>query len=139
MNNQNDLKLLYIVQNIKIREGTFLNVSLYQKRNAVFYDVVLALGEKKIFLGRYNKTNDKDVRATYKDGKILIFYPDTIKENKQVIITEVLSLYDVADDTFYSYSEKEALELYDNSIDSSYLKNKKNVLHRTDVEKMKRL
>ena len=46
---------------------------------------------------------------------------NVVNVNGQVEIIKVLSLYDILDDTFYSCTEKEALELFDKDVESKYL------------------
>lgn len=138
MNNSNDLKLLNLVETIKISEVAFINVSLYQKRNAVFYDVVLNLNGKEIFLGRVPHI-EKKLIVKYKDGKILLAYKSHINELEGMKIIKVLSLYEILDDTFYSCTEKEALNIFDSSLDDSFLQEENSLMHRVDLEKKKRL
>lgn len=136
--NINSVKLIYESDNIKIGENAYIKISLCEKRINRFYDVVLCLKDKEIFLGRFDK-DDNCVGAKYKDGKILIYKDEFKKQTGKLEIIEVLSLYEVADDTFYSVTEKEAIELFDNTINSTFIKKKNNVLHKTDIEKIKRL
>ena len=138
MNNSDELKLLSLVETIKISENAFINVSLYQKRNAVFYDVVLNLNGKEIFLGRVSQS-EKKLIVKYKDGKILLAYKSHINDDEGMKIIKVLSLYEIVDDTFYSCTEKEALNIFDSSLDDSFLKEENSLMHRADIEKKKRL
>ena len=138
MNNSDELKLLSLVETIKISENAFINVSLYQKRNSVFYDVVLNLNGKEIFLGRVPQS-EKKLIVKYKDGKILLAYKSHINDDEGMKIIKVLSLYEIVDDTFYSCTEKEALNIFDSSLDDSFLEEENSLIHRTDLEKKKRL
>ncbi|MBR6689981.1 MAG: hypothetical protein IKL65_01455, partial [Bacilli bacterium] len=99
-----------------------------------FHDVIFSLKGKEFFLGRFNKTFDK-INVKYKDGKIIIFYEEISKQTNQMEIIEVLSLYEIVDDMFYSCTQKEALELFDKTIDSSHLKNHDERIYRTDPVK----
>ena len=54
-------------------------------------------------------------------------------------ITDVHTLYDIADDVCYSMNESELLNLFDSELDSSYLKNTNKLIVRSDVEKRRRL
>lgn len=134
----NEIKLIYNINTLKISEDAFIKIDLIEKRGNKFFDVILTLKEREIFLGRFDKTFDK-INAKYKDGKILIFYEEYTKETEKMEIIKILSLYEIIDDMFYSCSEKEALELFDKNIDSSYLKDKDNKIYREDVEKNRRL
>ena len=138
MSNSGDLKLLNLVETIKISENAVINVSLYQKRNTVFYDVVFNLYGKEIFIGRVLQ-NEKKLIVKYKDGKILLAYKSHINELEGIKIIKVLSLYEIVDDTFYSCSEKEALNIFDSSLDDSFLEEENSLMHRVDLEKKKRL
>ena len=138
MSNSNELKLLNIVETITIGENAFINISLYQKRNDVFYDVVFNLNGKEIFLGRVPQS-EKKLIVKYKDGKILLAYKGHINEIEGMKIIKVLSLYEILDDTFYSCTEKEALNIFDSSLDDSFLKEENSLMHRADIEKKKRL
>ena len=134
----NEIKLIYNINTLKISEDAFIKIDLIEKRGNKFFDVILTLKEREIFLGRFDKTIDK-INAKYKDDKILIFYEEYTKETEKMEIIKILSLYEIIDDMFYSCSEKEALELFDKNIDSSYLKDKDNKIYREVVEKNRRL
>ncbi len=144
MSNLNDMldintpKLLYPKDIIKIGENAQINIGTYEKRRDVFQDVILELNNKEIFLGRFNKDENKLI-VKYKDGKILIGYQEFKKETEDMRIIKVLSLYEMLDDTFISCTEKEALNMFDPNIDDSYLKNKDSLIHRADIEKKIRL
>lgn len=134
----NALKLLYPFEIINISEKALIKVGLYEKRGNLFYDVIFELNDKYIFLGRFDKTHNS-FKVKYNDGKILICYEEFKNQEKEMKIIKVLSLYEIVDDTFYSCTEEEALELFNENLDSSYLKNKKNKILRSDVEKIRRL
>ena len=134
----NETKLVYLFETIKINEKSFINIKLNEKRNNKFFDVIFNLNGKEIFLGRFAK-DFNIINAKYKDGKILIYYENFNQNKHCMTINKVLSLYDILDDTFYSCTEIEALNIFDSSIDSSYLKQPENLIHRSDVEKSKRL
>ena len=138
MLNINTPKLLYKKEIIEIGEKAKISIGTYEKRRDVYQDVVLELDGKEIFLGRFNK-DEKLLTVKYKDGRILIGYKEFKKEVEDMRIIKVLSLYEMADDTFYSCSELEALNMFDPSIDDTYLKNKETLMHRADIEKRKRL
>lgn len=134
--NINIPRLLGPVDEIKIGESATIEKGLYEKRGNQFYDIKLKLQDKEIFLGRFNKTFDR-INTKYKDGKILIFNEKFINDGMKIVI--VLSLYDIADDIFYSCTEEEAIQIFDPSIDCSNLKNKNRNILRTDIEKLKRI
>lgn len=144
MNNINNIlgintpKLLYTKEIIEIGENAKISIGTYEKRRDIFQDVVLELNNKEIFLGRFNKEENKLI-VKYNNGKILIGNEEFKQEVQEMRIIKVLSLYDMLDDTFYSCTEKEALNMFDSNIDSEYLKNKDALMHRTDIEKKKRL
>lgn len=134
----NNTKLIYLCETVKINENTNINITLNEKRNNKFFDVVLNLKNKEIFLGRFIKEFNK-ISAKYNEGKILIFCDEFDQKDRRMKISEVLSLYEVVDDTFYSCTEIEALNIFDNSLDTSFLKKPHNPIHRSDIEKNKRL
>ena len=139
MNNDINIpKLLYPIEVMNIGDNIKLEIGLYEKRKNKFYDVILRINNSEFFLGRFNKTYNT-VKAKYNDGKILIYTPEFNDNTKSMQIIEVLSLYEILDDTFYSCTQEEALNIFDNSIDSSYLKNKNKPIYRMDIEKNKRL
>ena len=134
----NTPKLLYPKDIIKIGENAQISIGTYEKRRDVFQDVMLDLNGKEIFLGRFDKDENK-LTVKYKDGKILIGHEMFKKETEDIRIIKVLSLYEMLDDTFISCTEKEALNMFDSNIDDTYLKNKDSLIHRADIEKKKRL
>lgn len=133
----NEKKLKYKAEIVNINENNYISVSEYEKRGNSFFDVVFNNNGKEIFIGRYNKELKK-INVKYNNGKILVFTNDFIKD-KGVFITDVLSLYDVLDDTFYSVTKLEALNVFDPTIDSSYIKNKNKLIVRDDIEKYDRM
>jgi len=138
MNNlDNEKKLLNFKEEI-IGEEAKIVIKTYQKRNNVFQDVVLQLGNREIFLGRFPK-DEKKLIVKYSDGKILLAYKSQINELEGMKIIKVLSLYEILDDTFYSCTEKEALNIFDSSLDDSFLEEENSLMHRADIEKKKRL
>ena len=136
-NNINTPKLLQPLDVIKLGQDVKVSKGLYKLRENEFYDVVLTLKDKEIFIGRFNKTYDM-FSVKYNNGKILSCYEDFDRDSAKMQIFEVLSLYEVVDDTFYSCTEEEALTMFDPNIDTSYLRNKNNPIYRTDTEKRKR-
>ncbi len=138
MININIPKLLYPKDIIEIGENVKINIGTYSKRNTVFQDVILELKDKEVFLGRFSK-EDRPLIVKYKDGKVLIGNQEFKNEVEDMKIIKVLSLYEMVDDTFYSCTEKEALNIFDSSIDDTYLKDKDAFIHRSDIEKKKRL
>lgn len=136
--NLNIPKLIDAIEITKIGKNSHIGVGLYEKRNNKFYDVVLKLNDKEIFIGRFNKEFNK-LRVKYADGKILVYYDEFSKQSNKMEIIKVLSLYDILDNTFYSCTEIEALELFDKDINSSNLKDKDNYIRHSDCEKRKRL
>ena len=134
----NAQKLLYDKDIIEIGDNVKISIGTYEKRNNIFQDVILELKDKEVFLGRFNK-EDRPLTVKYKDGKVLIGYQELKKEVKGIRMVKVLSLYEMLDDTFYSCTEKEALNMFDSSMDDTYLKNRDSLIHRSDIEKKKRL
>lgn len=135
--NINEPKLLYSKDIIKISDSAFIEVGLYEKRKDVFYNVTLKLGSEEIFIGKFPKIYDS-LEVKYKDGKILVYTNKFDSKAKAMKIIKVYSLYEISDDIFYSCTEEEALNIFDKNIDSSYLKNKDNLIYRTDVEKIRK-
>lgn len=136
--NIDEPKLIYNIDTIKIGEEATLKIDFYEKRGTRFYDIVLNLKDKEIFLGRFNK-GEETIKAKYNNGKIIICDEKPIKGENKVGIMKVFSLYDILDDTFYSCTEIEALNAFDPSIDTSYLKDKNKPIYRSDIEKKRRL
>ncbi|MBQ2946798.1 MAG: hypothetical protein IJE04_02990 [Bacilli bacterium] len=134
----NTPKLLYDKDIIKIGENAKISIGTYEKRRDVFYDVILELNEKEIFLGRFLK-DEKTLTVKYNNGKILIGYEEFKKEVEEMRIIKVLTLYEMVDDTFYSCSEKDALNIFNSNLSDAYLKDKETLMYRADVEKRKRL
>lgn len=134
--NINIPRLLGPVDEIKIGENAVIEKGLYEKRGNKFYDIKIKLQDKEIFLGRFNKTFDR-ISVKYKDGKILICNEEFKKDSMKIV--DVLSLYDILDDTFYSCTEEEAIKIFNPNIDYSNLKNKKRNISRADIEKLKRI
>lgn len=134
----NTPKLLYDKDIIKIGENAKISIGTYEKRRDIFHDVILELNEKEIFLGRFLK-DEKTITVKYNDGKILIGYEEFKKEVEEMRIIKVLTLYEMVDDTFYSCSEKDALNIFNPNLSDAYLKDKETLMYRADVEKRKRL
>ena len=149
MNNNDNLNTLFcgydtsdtkffLHSKLAINSEAFVQINDCEKRGNKFLDVIFNFNGKEFFLGRFNKTFDK-LSVKYKDGKIIIFYEEISKQTNQMEIVEILSLYEIIDDMFYSCTQKEALELFDKLIDSSHLKNPYKKIYRSDVEKKLRL
>jgi len=127
--------MIYLIQG-----KNYIKTQLFQKRNAQFYDVIFYNNGKKIFIGRYNNDYD-NFRVAYNKGKILLYsdnYEETNKESKYVI-TNVISLYDILDETFYSVTPEEALDIFAPNLSEFYPKKNEKPIHRIDLEKRKRL
>ena len=107
---------------IEINENSYIQQQEFIERGNHFYDIYLITSNKKIFLGRFYKTEDI-FEVKYNEGKIVICYIKYIEKEKCVNVVKVVSLYDIVDDITYSSSEKEALNIFDNSLNSNYLKN----------------
>lgn len=122
----------------KISDNSSIDIELYEKRKRKFYDVILNLPDKKIFIGRFIKEFD-NISVDYNNGKVLIYIEKFIRQISTMKITKVLTLYDIVDDTCYSVTELEALSIFNKNIDSNYLEKKDNYIYRTDIEKSKRL
>lgn len=132
-NNLNEKILIGSPNKVVINNTNFILISEYKKRNNDFYEIIFNNNGKEVFLGKFNKEFGK-IAAKYNEGKILIFVENSIND-KAYVITNVLGLYDILDDTFYSMTEEEALNTFDANLDSVYLKNKRNLIAREDVEK----
>jgi len=139
MNNKyniNELKLKNKPQITKIDDNNYISIAEYKKRQTSFFEVVFNNRGKEILLGRYINEFD-NIKAMYKDGKILV-YSDEFIRGEGIKIVDVKDLYDILDDTFYCVSKLEALNIFDSSIDSSYLKDKQKSTIRKDIEKKTR-
>lgn len=123
---------------LEIGENIYVSTTLYEKRGNRFYDVSFINKDKEFFIGRFDK-EDSSIKIDYKDGKILIYLDSFNRECEKMVITKVLSLYDILDDVTYACTEEEALKLFDSNMDANYLKNKNNIIVRSDVEKRNRL
>ena len=121
---------------IKIDEKNYIKKIDLEKRGNSFCDIVFNNCGKEIFIGRY-ESDSKNIKVLYKNGRILVYSDKFIKEKMQ--ITDVHTLYDIADDVCYSMNESELLNLFDSELDSSYLKNTNKLIVRSDVEKRRRL
>ena len=137
-NNINIPKLIGSKDILKIGNNLTVEKGLYEKRGNRFYDIVLKTNEEVIFLGRFNKEQNS-IDIEYKDGKILICQRKFDNDNQVFKVIKVLSLYEILDQTFYSCTEREALNIFDPSIDTSNLINGDNSIVRTDVEKLRRI
>lgn len=123
---------------LKISDKAYVSSTLYEKRGNKFYDVVFVNNEKEYFIGRFiNK--EQPIKIGYNNGKILIYLDSFNNEIKKMVITKVISLYDILNDITYACTEEEALNLFDESISTEHLKNKDSLIIRNDVEKRNRL
>ena len=129
----NEKKLIGTPNKININSTNYITISEFQKRNSEFYEVIFNNNGKEIFLGKFVKEYDK-LNVSYRNGKILIFMENIVKENLHAI-TKVLSLYEILDDMFYSVTEENALKIFDSNLNSQFLKNKNNLIAREDLEK----
>lgn len=146
----NDIKLLGPKEITEIGENVYIEKGFYEKRGNRFYDVVLHINGKDVFIGRFNKIYN-NINVIYNNGKILVCCCGYNKESHTIVVLDVLSLYDIVDDTFYSCTKEEALQLFNEKIsdnnnigyinltDTKYLKNKNASIVREDLEKKKRL
>ena len=122
---------------ITIDDNFYIERNLCEKRNRLFCDVVLNVGNKKTFIGRFDRV-DFEVKVAYYNNKILVYKDYFDKEENLTKIVDILSLYDIKNDIFYCCTTKEALKKFDKLLDSSKIKNDK-LIYRVDVEKVKRL
>ena len=138
MNNKIDNKVKKVEEPIiyLIQGNNYIKIQALKQRNAEFYDVTFYNNNKPIFLGRFNNTYD-NFRVAYNKGKILI-YSDNYSENNYTI-TNVIALYDILDETFYSVTPEEALEIFAPTLSNCYSNKNNKQIHRTDTEKKKRL
>lgn len=136
-NISNAKRLIGSLTVININELNSIIIGEFKKRNNEFYDFVFNNNGKEIFLGRFVKEYGK-INAKYKDGKILI-YIENVVENEINAITNVLGLYEIIDDTFYSVTEEMALKIFDSRLNTSYLKNKNNLIAREDIKKKQKV
>ena len=132
----NEEKLKCEPEIIKIDDNNFIKKIDLEKRGNSFCDIVFNNCGKEIFIGRY-ESDSQNVKLLYKNGRILVYSDKFIKEKMQ--ITDVHTLYDIADDVCYSMNESELLNLFDSELDSSYLKNTNKLIVRSDIEKRRRL
>lgn len=119
---------------LKINENNLIIIYEYEKRSNNYFDVIFNNNGKEIFIGRY--VSDSNIKAMYKDGKILVF---SSEDNNLNCITKVHSLYDILDDTYYSLTELECLDLFDSRINANNIRQKNKLTARTDCEKIHRM
>ena len=119
----------------KIGDNSYISLYMFKDRRDIVYYVTLNIGDDEKLLGRFVEDCDF-TRVKYKDGKILIYSEVQDLETGELNIQKIHSLYDIADDTFYSCTEREAIEMFDPTLDSSHLKNKDNYIYRSDREKI---
>ena len=132
----NEEKLKCEPEIIKIDDNNYIRKIDLEKRGNSFCDIIFNNCGKEIFIGRYE--NDlNNIKVLYKNGRILVYSDKFVKEKMQV--TDVHTLYDIADDVCYSMNESELLKLFDSELDTSYLKNTNKLIVRSDVEKRRRL
>ncbi len=131
-------KLLNGKNIIKISDNSWIEKNLYEKRGDKYYEVLLYLDGKEIFIGKFNK-DDYTLDVKYNNGKIIVLNTAFNDSTSSFDIVKVLSLYDILDDTFYCSEEEEALALFDDKLDSSHLKDKNKYMIRVDIEKNRRL
>ena len=125
--------LIYLIQG-----NNFIKIQLFQKRQNQFYDVTFYNNDNEIFIGRFN--NDyTNFRIAYNKGKILIYSDNSNEQDKTYAITQVISLYDILDETFYSLTPIEMLETFAPNLSNYYTNKDNKTIHRTDSEKRKRL
>ena len=134
----NTPKLIYPKDILEIGKDSKIEIGLYKKRLNTFYDVIFIYKNKEIFLGRFDK-EDYIFQVKYNNGKILIGYSQFQPKTKKVEYVDVLALYEIIDDTFYSCQKDTALNMFDPNIDPTFLKNKKSPIYRSDLEKVMRL
>lgn len=118
---------------IKINTNNYIVIGEYETKGNDFFDVIFFNNGKEIFLGRFNG-DLKKINAQYNNEKIIIYNEEKLESN-ECVITNVLSMYNIIDDTFYSVSEEEAIKLFDSNINSLHLKNKNNLINRSDIRK----
>lgn len=119
-----------------ITEKLIVETQNYIIRNDKYSDVVLinSLTDKQNFIGRF-KEPQSQVKILFKDDKILVYNDEYNFEKKQDVITKVLALYSILDDTIYAETEENALNIFDKNIDSSYLEDKDKLLIEIDIER----
>lgn len=122
---------------VKLSENVFIEIKRIKITINEFEDVILHNNNREIFLGRFGTYFDL-LEAEYKDGKIMIYRSKINFQTKEKEITKILTLYEILDDTFYSVTEKEAMELFDQSMNSSFLGKPNESICRSDVEKKQR-
>lgn len=117
-------------------KGMIVSTQLKRKRMSIYYDVVLSNNGKEIFIGHYSNEYD-NIKVSLNNGNLLIYSLKSNKKGENSV--KVLDLYNIEDDLHYSVTEKEALDIFDSSLKVSNLKDGDNNIHRTDLEKIKRL
>lgn len=121
---------------LKIGKNASVVKSHYSYRLDDYYDITFKTGDNEVFIGRFLNVYDGMINAEYNDGKIMV----DVKEfnDKELVITKILSLYDIVDDMFYACTENEALKQFDSNLDNKHLKNPNNMICRQDTEKRRR-
>ena len=134
----NKEKIKWEPEIIKIDDNNFIKKIDLEKRGNSFCDIVFNNCGKEIFIGRY-ESDSQNVKVLYKNGRILVYSDQFIREKEKVYITDVHTLYDIVDDVCYSMKESDLLKLFDPELDVSYLKQTNKLIVRSDVEKRRRL
>lgn len=125
-----------LFESLKIAVDTnkYISIQLYRKRAIDYYEVTFHNENSEIYFGKFYK-DDSLIDAKYNNGKILVYTEEFNHKLRKMMISQVLALYDIKDDTFYYCSEKDALILFDNTIEPSGLKKPNNKILRTNVRK----
>lgn len=121
-----------------INRNLYIQIQNFKKRNVEYSDVFLIDKKHKneIFIGRFIEPISK-VKASYNDGKILIYHDEYNSELRCDVVTCVLLLYNMVDDINYSCSEEEALIIFDNNAITDYLENKNSSIVKIDLKRKK--
>ena len=118
----------------QINEKNIVEIQLYEKRGKNFYDVNFNNNGNVIFLVRFDK-EDNRISVSYNNGKIMLYYENFNREKQELLISDILALYSIIDDTFYSCTCEEALNIFDKTLNVDGLINPNKNLIRTDIEK----
>lgn len=132
----NDKKQKGELKIIKINDQNYILIGEYEHRQNEFFDVMFKNNNKEIFLGRFSKEFNR-VSAKYNNGRILIYSEELI--NNEYVMTSVLSLYDIIDDTFYSLTEEDAIKLFDPNMELSLIHKNKCLIARQDIAKRQKV
>lgn len=120
----------------EISENIMVETQNYIFRYEKYTDVILIniLTNEQYFIGRFKEPQSK-VKILFNDGKILVYNDKYNYEKNNNVITNVLALYSILDDSIYAETEENALNIFNKDLDSSFLENKDRLLIEIDIER----